>query len=748
VTEARPPELIDRARAALRDNDPRQAERLCRHLLRAHEAHAEGWLLLGSALQAQDRHADAAEALERASRLAPSSAEARLALGRALAALGRADEAVGHLGEALRLAPGHAEVRFCLGLVLAGQGRVEEALPHLEEAARLRPGWAPARHNLGVALAQAGRPQEAVARLEEALRLEPAYPEACYNLGNALKELNRREDAVAAYRKAVELRPTYGEACNNLGLALTEAGRRDEAVVILKQAVRLRPNVAEGYNNLGLAHAESGRFAEAERCYEEALRLDPAYAEAHGNLGNALKEQGRFAEAQASYELSMRLKPRAASAHYNRSLAWLQAGEWDRGWPEYEWRWKRKGAQERHTEKPRWDGSPLEGRTVLLWAEQGLGDAIQFARYAAPARARGGRVLLECPPPLHAVLAGCPGVDELVPEGEPLPAFDVQAPLMSLPGLFGTTVGNVPANVPYLEAEEARVKAWRSRLGGVVGLRVGIVWQGNPYFQWDHFRSFRLAELGPLAAVPGVRLVTLQKGAGTEQVGVLKGRFGVTELDGLDAEGGPFLDTAAVMRCLDLVVTADTAAAHLAGALGVRVWVALSAVSDWRWMRGREDTPWYPTMRLFRQEPVGDWGPVFRSVAREVGRLTAGATRCGTLRVAMSPGELLDKLTILEIKAQRFRDEDRRAAARAEQEALEGTWAEALLPQGLVGLRGELKAVNEALWDVEDGLRGCEARQDFGERFIELARSVYRLNDRRTALKEKVNALTGSAQGE
>jgi tetratricopeptide (TPR) repeat protein len=734
-----PLNLLDRARSCLRANDFHQTEHLCRQLLQTQEGHAEGWLFLGSALQGQGRHGDAVDAFVRACRLAPASAEAHLGLGRALASVGRRDEANGPLGEAVRLAPEHVEARTALGVNLGEQGRLAEALPQLHEAVRLRPDWAPGHLNLGVALAQSGRLPEAVGPLEEALRLEPNYAEACCNLGNVLKDLRRADEAVILYRRALELRPSYAEVYNNLGLLLTEQGRLDEALVLLRQAVRLRPQAAEGHNNLGLAYATLGRFAEAEGCYQEALRLDPNYAEAQVNLGNALKEQGRFGEAQACYQLGLWLAPQMASAHYNRSLAWLQAGEWDKGWTEYEWRWRRRTQRERPFKQPRWDGSPLAGRTILLWCEQGLGDAIQFARYAALVKGRGGRVVLECPPPLQALLSSCPGVDELVAEGETPPAFDVQAPLMSLPALFDTTVETMPADIPFLKADETRVAAWRSWLESVDGFRVGVVWQGNPRFQWDRFRSFDLTELAPLAAVPGVKLVSLQKGPGTEQVRALKGRFEVIELDGLDAEGGAFLDTAAVLKCLDLVVTADTAAAHLAGALGVRVWLALSAVSDWRWLRGREETPWYPTMRLFRQEQVGAWQPVFERMAREAQRLKAGLGCCPPPRVEMSPGELLDRLTILRIKADRFQDADRRVAARAEAEALERTWAAAPASEALTGWRIELQAVNEALWAAEDGLRDCERAADFGARFIELARSVYRLNDQRTELKRLVN---------
>jgi len=643
------PAALVTARQRHQAGDPGQAERLCRQVLQADAGNDEAWLLLGSTLQGQGKAAEAAAAFERSLCLWPRSADSHHGLGQALAGLGRRDEALDHYREAVRLRPDHGEALSSLGLALAGRGRVDDAVPHLRQAALLLPGSAPAHHNLGVALAQQGHPEEAVRALEEALRLRPDHPEACYNLGAILKDLGRREEAIARYRRALELRPGYGEAYNNLGLALTEAGRPDEAVVVLEHAVRLRPQAAEGHNNLGLAHAELGQYPEAEAGYREALRLNPGYVEAHTNLGNAFKEQARLGPALACYQVALWHSPRAAPTRYNRSLALLQAGDYDQGWPEYEWRWQRKQTPARPFRQPRWDGSPLGGRTILLYCEQGLGDAIQFVRFAALVKARGGRVVLECPGFMIPLFSTCAGIDLLVAEGEPLPGFDVQAPLMSLPGLLGTTLATVPAEVPYLGAEPGRVEAWRQRLAASAGLKVGILWQGNPHFQWDRYRSIPLAHFAALAEVDGLQLFSLQKKHGVEQLGAVAGRFPITDLAGeLDAEGGAFLDTAAVMKGLDLVVTADTSAAHLAGALGVPVWVALAAVADWRWLCGREDTPWYPTMRLFQQERLGDWGPVFGRMAQALQRLARGEraavaspSRCrtGADRPGQGPGD-------------------------------------------------------------------------------------------------------------
>ncbi|HJT76014.1 MAG TPA: tetratricopeptide repeat protein, partial [Gemmataceae bacterium] len=615
-------EPLDLARRCHRAGDLSQAERLARQAVQSDADNGPAWHLLGDVLLSQNRSPDAADAYRQALRLQPGAPDLHYGLGLALARQGRPAEAVPHFRQALHRRPEHAPARRHLGIALAELGRLDEALPLLRQAAQESPNSAPVHLNLGTALAQAGRPEEAAASLEQALRLQPDYPAACYNLGNVLRELRRHEEAIERYRQALRLRPDYAEAFNNLGLALTEARRPEEAVVFLRQAVRLRPAMKEAHNNLALAYADLGRFAEAEACCQEALRLDAGYVEAHSNLGNVYKEQGRLAEALACYQLALWLNPEAASTHYNRALAWLQRGDYARGWPAYEWRWRRPQTPPRPFPQPRWDGSPLRGKTVLLYMEQGLGDMVHFLRYAPLVRRQGGRVVVECPASLVPLFSTCPGIDQLVAEGEPLPAFDVQAPLLSLPGLLGTTLATVPAGVPYLHAEPERVARWRQRLGAASEFRVGVVWQGNPRHAWDRHRSTPLACFAPLAEVAGVGLYSLQKGPGVEQLRAAAGRPAVVDLgEELDAAGGAFRDTAAVMQCLDLVVTADTAAAHLAGALGVPVWVALSAIADWRWLVGREDTPWYPTMRLFRQERLGDWDEVFARMAGALRRL-------------------------------------------------------------------------------------------------------------------------------
>ncbi len=374
----------------------------------------------------------------------------------------------------------------------------------------------------------------------------------------------------------------------------------------------LRPGYTEAHYNLAGALQDQGKLEDAAASCRRALELKPNYAEAHHQLGNISLAQAKPQEAVASCSRAVELKPDSAEAHVTRAFAWLLTGDLEHGWPEYEWRWRLKVLPSRRILQPRWDGQELAGKTILLDAEQGLGDTIQFIRYAALLAEKGVTVIVECPKPLVPLLRDCPGIDQVFAYGDDLPAFDVHVPLMSVPGILGTTLATIPANVPYLCARLALVEQWPDRLNQLRGFKIGINWQGSAKQRDDRFRSIPLRDFGPLAALPGVHLISLQHGFGTEQLTQVRDLFVVTDLGrDLHREATPFLDVSAVMKSLDLVITADTALAHLAGALGVPVWVALRFSSDWRWLLDRSDSPWYPTLRLFRQRTFGDWAGVF-----------------------------------------------------------------------------------------------------------------------------------------
>ncbi len=482
---------------------------------------------------------------------------------------------------------------------------------------------------------QAGDPATAERLCRQALQSDPNSPAAHFFLGRALQALGRNDEAAASYGESLRLNPASAAAHNNLGDVLNELGRPAEAEAALRQALRRKPDFPEAHNNLGIALGGQGRFDEAAACFREALRLRPDYALAHNNLGNALKAMGQAREALACFEQALRLRPDGAEFHKNRGTTLLLLGDWERGWPEYEWRHRCKDEPPPAHPLPVWDGAPLAGRTILLSAERGLGDTIQFVRYAPLVKERGGTVLVECQAPLARLLAGCPGADRVLTAGGDVPiAADVYIPLLSLPAVFRTTPATVPARVPYLNTDAARADSWRRELAPLPGFKVGIVWQGNPRFPGDRWRSAPLAEFAPVAAVPRVRLFSLQKEEeGRRQLPPLADRFGITDLAPRLAD---FVDTAAVMKSLDLVITTDTAAVHLAGALGVPVWMATSWAADWRWLLGREDSPWYPNLRLFRQPAWGDWASVF---ARMAAALRAATDPGGRSSVSHRPAE-------------------------------------------------------------------------------------------------------------
>jgi tetratricopeptide (TPR) repeat protein len=646
-----------------------EAAVLYREVLQARPAHAEAHTNLGVLLSSRRQYAEAAACFERALQYQPGSAEAQFHLAAALRHQGRLDAAEARYRQALRLRPAYPEAILGLGMTLGTLGRPEEAVASFREAIRLKPDYALAHNNLAVALADLGRQEEAAAAYRRALELNPEFVDAHHNLGIVLRDLGRLEEAAASYREAVRRKPDHAGAHNNLGVVLAELDRPEEAVAAFREAVRCRPDLASAHNNMGIALAQLRRLDEAIASYREALRHEPSFAEAYSNLGNALARagrmeealathaealrwradvpdlhsnlgndfliQGRHAEALACYERALALNPEYVEAHLHRGLALLLLGRWREGWPEYEWRWRMKNFPKRDFPQPRWDGSPLGGRTILLHAEQGLGDILQFIRYAPLVQERGGRVVVEAPGGLLPLLRTFRGIDVLVAKQAPLPPFDVHAGLLSLPGILGTTVETIPARVPYLAADPERVAQWRKKLAGPE-FKVGIAWQGSRTFHWDRYRSIPLAHFAPLGEVAGVRLINLQKGHGSEQL--RDAPFAVTDLgDEVDTKTGGFLDTAAIMKCLDLVITSDTAVAHLAGTLGVPVWVALPVSPDWRWLLGRDDCPWYPTMRLFRQRRLADWGEVFERLAVALGEAVRRRATGGAASVTIPP---------------------------------------------------------------------------------------------------------------
>ena len=525
----------------------------------------------------------------------------------------------------------------CLALAeaaLAG-GDASRAASIYEQILQALPDEANALNGLGVVAYRAGRLDEAKSYHRRAIAMFSGNPAFHNNLNLVYCRQGRPQEAVACCRSALELDPASPGLHNNLGLALKECGRLDEAVESFRQALRLMPDRADTHYNLGNTLVLLHRLDEAKAAFRRAIELAPADADTHNNLGALEQLKGNFADATASFDAALRLNPNFAEAHRNRALLRLLLGDYAAGWPEYEWRWRMAGAARPNFAQPCWKGEPLDGRTILVWCEQGLGDVLQMIRYVPLLRQAGAKVLVQCHSTMHALLQTVHGVDHCLPyESTVEEKFDYYLALFSLPSIFATTVETIPATIPYLSADPTRIEHWRKKLAAITSpsslkppassLKIGLAWQGNPEFTGDYYRSIPLAALAPLADCPGVRLFSLQKGPGHEQLARLAERMRIVDLGAtLDQDGDAFVDTAAVMKHLDLVITSDTAIAHLAGALAVPVWVALQYAPNWRWLLGRDDSPWYPTMRLFRQPRFGDWAATIAAIAAELASLSS-----------------------------------------------------------------------------------------------------------------------------
>ncbi|MCC3407550.1 MAG: tetratricopeptide repeat protein [Microcoleus sp. PH2017_10_PVI_O_A] len=505
-----------------------------------------------------------------------------------------------------------------------------EAIALYEQIIFLAPYCFQARINYGFLKHENGELDAAIPHYQEALAIAPNIPQTAYNLAKIFEEQGKVEEAIAHYEQALAAEPDFVPALINLAVALQEKGELLRALDLYRRALEIQPHSWEAYNNLATVLQEQGNLEEALEYYHKALELLPDFVEAINNLGRTFLEKGAVEDAIACYRRAISLSPDHASAHLNLSLALLLAGDLENGLAEYEWRWQIKEFKTGHSclltapgntlsareYRPLWDGSNLQGKTVLLHAEQGLGDSLQFIRYVEIVKNRGGRVIVDCYPQLRRLFAMIDGIDLLIVRGEPLPEFDVQVPMLSLPYVLGTRLSTIPATAAYLAPPaDAEFGLLPDR-----NLKVGIVWAGNPKHRKNMQRSCGLSQFLPLLDVSGVTFYSLQKEVLEADRALLNG----TPIVDLSPHFGDLADTAAAIAKLDLVITVDTAVAHLAGALGKPVWILLAFSPDWRWLLEREDSPWYPSARLFRQRERGDWEPVFQRVAEALGAVSAG----------------------------------------------------------------------------------------------------------------------------
>ncbi|KAA1006533.1 tetratricopeptide repeat protein [Paraburkholderia panacisoli] len=541
--------------------------------------------------------------------------------------------------EILELKPRHFDALKLLGELALQTGRAQEGSELLRKALAVNAKQAPVHSNLAYALNELQRHGEALASADRALTLQPNFPDALNNRGNAQAALNRPLDALASFDRAIALVTEFAVAWNNRAGVLRDLGRADEALASCDRALALQPNYAAAWSNRGNALSDLNQPEEAERSYRRALELAPAFADAWNNLGLAQIDLNQHAHALSSYERALAINPASVETRWNQALCLLQMGRFEAGWREYEWRWERARIKtdRRGFAQPLWRGDfSIDGKTILLHAEQGLGDTLQFCRYAALVSKLGAKVVLEVPAALMRLMTTLDGVDQLVEAGQPLPPFDCHCPLLSLPLAFRTDEASIPAATPYLFADLEAAHAWRERIDAKADanadartdrrLKVGLVWAGEnrshvaELRKIDARRSIALERFAPLLDVPNVRFFSLQKGAAASQ---LSG----SELSGRVAdytqELHDFADTAALVANLDLVISVDTSTAHLAGALNRPVWILNRFDTCWRWLLERRDTPWYPGARLFRQPALGDWDSVMQATRDALAELSA-----------------------------------------------------------------------------------------------------------------------------
>jgi tetratricopeptide (TPR) repeat protein len=623
------PDAMQRATAAYQRGRLHEADDLARAILGVKADYFDALHLIAVISTRQQRLDEALVSYDRALALWPDHAEALRNRGATLHKLKRFDEALASYDRALAVRPDYADALYNRGITLQELKRFDEALASYDRALAVRPDYAGALNNRGNVLRELKRFDEALASYDRALALQPDHAGALNNRANTLRELKRFDEALASYARALAVRPDHAEALYNRGITLHELKRFEEALASYDGALAVRPDHAEALDNRGNTLHELKRFDEALASYDRALALKPDHAGALYNRGVMLHELKRLDEALASYDHAIAVRPDYADAHFNKSVLQLLKGDFAAGWQGYEWR-RRKHEYltvlKSDFAQPLWLGqTAIAGKTILLHSEQGFGDTIQFCRYAPLVAGRGARVLLEVPPPLKDLMAGLAGVEQVISARDKLPCFELHCPLLSLPLAFRTSLETIPAQTPYLFASAAKTGAWRARLGARNKPRVGLVWAGDPRKQLpnahriDRMRSLEFDQLAPILRITECEFYSLQKGE--HALAQLRNSSLRQRVVDCANDLRDFSDTAALMDNLDLVIAVDTSVAHLAGALGKPFWLLNRYSTCWRWLVDRDDSPWYPTARLFRQNVLGDWSGVISRVVVELEKL-------------------------------------------------------------------------------------------------------------------------------
>ncbi len=600
-----------------------EAEAIYQSILKEQPDEPDALHLLGLLAHQVGNNAASVDLIERAISVRNDVPDFYFHCGSAYQALDRRDLAIKRYEQALAINPDYFDVLNNLGLLLHGMGQLKEATRRYEQALAVNPNFAEAYNNLGNIIQEMNRPDEAIRRYEQALAIDPDYAEAHNNLGLSLLKSDSHAEAVSHFKRALILNPDYAEAHNNLANSFQESKLFEKAIYHYEQAINIKPDYAEAHNNLGLVLQKKELRDDAINYYKKAINIKPDYAEAHYNLGNILQEEVELKEAVYHYEQAINIKPDYAEAHYNLGFANLLNGSLEKGWDHYEWRYKTPEHKSitRNFSQPQWDGSSLNNQTILLHAEQGLGDTIQFIRYLPMIAEAGGKIIVECDPGLIHLFTDYAKIATFIGKGEPIPDFDVHSSLMSLPKIFGTSYESIPSDTNYINSNSRLVSSWKERLSGTNTFNVGIFWQGNKNYNRDKSRSIPLKQFEAILTVEKTEFVSLQKGDGQEQISENGFSHLISDYTSEMDNEEKFADTVAIINSLDLIIGTDTSIIHLAGAMGKPTWILLAYHPDWRWMLNIESSPWYPTMKLFRQQKKDDWESVINRVKLELEKI-------------------------------------------------------------------------------------------------------------------------------
>ncbi|QGJ68963.1 Hypothetical protein PBC10988_6280 [Planctomycetales bacterium 10988] len=804
-------ELWNSIREHLESGDFQQAEQLARSILATAPTDPLGSCYLATALWKQGNPSEAITILKAILDKKQDFADAWHLLGLVEASNGDIETAATRWQQCLTLDPNHFESHLFLGNYFQSQNDFQQAETHFRKLIQISPQSSVAPFNLGNSYFHQRKINDAIEAYRASLQLDPSHPDAWNNLGNALQDSQRIEEAIESFQQAIQSDPSRPAFRYNLGNALLKLDRFEEAKNAFDISLHIDPQFLPGLRGLAGVLQEQGYPEEAESYFQKVLLIDPQNIHALNGMGMARHRRGLLDDAEDFYQKALAISTDFPEAHRNYSLLLLARGNYEQGWEEYRWRWKCTDLQRPKLPGKEWHGEDLQDKKILVHTEQGSGDILQFARFLPLLKEQGARIFLMAPPALVPLLRTLSVVEEFIQIDAPLPEYDYFSALLDLPAALNTTLQSIPASFPYLHAEAERVTRWKEWLESnweLKGFRIGIAWRGSKGNWGDRFRSLPLELFAPIAAIPGVRLLSLQKGEGLEQLHRLGGKFRVKSLhDRLDPPSeGAFLDTAALMQSLDLIVTCDTSIVHLAGALGKPVWLLLPTFSDWRWMMDREDSPWYPHARLFRQKNFGDWEPVIsrvvQGIRKEVARQYRPRNPLGELAgwkvlakrtanassgsqktssenpspaenqndaqsspwqgqlesdwlIKSTPGDIIDRLTIQLLKYENSRHDGQRKILYLQMLPLYRVFqrqtseiTEPVYQNHFLRCIHDLYIVNRQLWNTEDDIRERERRQDFGAEFIALARSVYRDNDQRSRLKKEIDQLFPNALAE